>query len=76
MTRPYWLAEVTDVNWCNRIRKDYPDDTKGMDDEAIREYYADGRKYADLWDHLDDARDDYEQLADAYIALLKKQKAK
>lgn len=29
-----------------------------------------GRKYSDTWDHLGDARDEYEKLADAYLALL------
>jgi hypothetical protein len=38
----------------------------------VRDTYAGGYKYADTWDHLGDARHDYEQLADAYLDLLKR----
>lgn len=68
--KPWWFPVLADAAWCDRIRKDYPEDTDGMDDEEIREEYAHGWKYADTWDHLGDAREEYEQLADAYLALL------
>ena len=72
--KPYWFPELTDDAWLARIREDYPEDTAGMDDDSIREEYAHGRKYADVWDHLGDARDAYEKLADAYLELLSRTK--
>ncbi len=67
---PWWFPTLTDAAWVARIRDDYPDETSGMDDEAVRDEYADGMKYAELWDNLGDAREEYEKLADAYLALL------
>lgn len=68
--KPWWYPELTDAAWIARIRADYPEDAEGMDDEEIREKYADGCKYADTWDNLGDARTQFEKLADAYLALL------
>ncbi len=68
---PYWFPVKTDEKWIARVRSDFPEDTKDMADEYIRELYADGWKYADNWDNLQDARDSYEQLADAYLELIK-----
>jgi hypothetical protein len=68
--KPYWFPVLTDAAWVARIREDYPDDTDGLSDESIRDQYADGCKYADTWDNLGDAREDYEKLADAYLAML------
>lgn len=70
--RPYWFPKLTDAAWIARVRADYPKDTEGMSDEWVRDTYAGGHKYADTWDHLGDARHDYEQLADAYLDLLKR----
>jgi hypothetical protein len=68
--RPYWFPKLTDDAWIARVRSDYPDDTEGMSDGWVRDTYAGGYKYADTWDHLGDARHDYEMLADAYLDLL------
>jgi hypothetical protein len=68
--KPHWFPQATDAAWCARIREEYPEETEGMDDDSIREEFADGWKYADTWDHLGDAREAYEELADAYLALL------
>lgn len=65
---PYWYPRLTNTEWCDRIRKDYPKAAL-WDDETIRDEYANGWKYADMWDHLGDARGDYEKLADAYLSL-------
>lgn len=70
--KPWWFPTLTDAAWIAQIRADYPDDTRDMDDDEVREHYADGWKYADTWDHLGDAREEYEKLADAYLALLAK----
>lgn len=68
--KPWWFPVLADHQWANRIRADYPEHTVGMDDDAIRDEYADGWKYADVWDHLGDARADYEKLADDYLQLV------
>lgn len=70
--RPYWFPKLTDAAWIASVRADYPEGTEGMDDDWVRDEYAEGYKYADTWDHLGDARHDYEQLADAYLDLLKR----
>jgi hypothetical protein len=70
--RPYWFPKLTDDAWIARVRADYPQDTDGMSDEWVRDTYAGGYKYADTWDHLGDARHEYEKLADAYLDLLKR----
>lgn len=71
MDKLWWFPVLTDAEWCARIRQDYPEDAAELDDDEIREQYADGWKYADTWDHLGDAREDYERLADAYLELLR-----
>jgi hypothetical protein len=70
--KPWWFPVLVDAEWVARIRSDYPDDTSGMDDDDIKDRYAEGWKYADTWDHLGDARAEYEQLADAYLELVAK----
>jgi hypothetical protein len=70
MGMPWWFPVITDSKWVANIRKDYPENTANMDDDEVRDHYADGRKYVDTWDHLGDARDEYEALADAYLKLL------
>lgn len=67
--KPYWWPTLVDDEWRDRIRADYPEETDGMDDDSIDEKYSDGWKYVDLWDHLGDARNDYEGLADAFLKL-------
>lgn len=69
---PWWFPVLTDDAWIARIRSDYPESTDGMCDDEIRRKYANGRKYATLWDHTGDAYADYEKLADAYLELLAK----
>lgn len=68
MAEPYWYPERTDDAWLARIREDYPE-RSDWDDESLREYFADGQKYATTWDHIGDAYNDYEPLADAFLNL-------
>lgn len=70
--KPWWFPQLADDEWVRSVRAEYPDATENMDDDGIRDEYAEGRKYVDTWDHLGDARDEYEKLADAYLALLAK----
>lgn len=67
--KPWWYPELTDAAWVAEKRADYPEATEGMDDESVRDKYADGCKYQDLWDHVGDAREQFEKLADNYLEL-------
>lgn len=67
--REWWEPVVTDEEWLAETRADYPDECAGLDDDDVREKYADGLKYQTLWDNLGDAREEHEALADAYLAL-------
>ena len=67
--REWWFPALTDDKWLERIRADYPEDYD-LSDEDLRDKYADGYKYQTLWDHVGDARDDHEKLADAYLAVI------
>ena len=67
--KPFWYPQPTDEAWVARIRADYPEETRDLSDGEVREEYAEGWKYETLWDHLGDARADYESLADAFLAL-------
>lgn len=69
--KPWWFPQLADAAWCARIRSEYPE-AASLDDDEIRDEYADGWKYADTWDHLGEARAEYEKLADAYLELLAK----
>ena len=64
----WWEPEPTDDAWLKRIRDDYPDNANESD-HWLRDYYAEGRRYAVTWDHLGDAYAEYEELADAYRKL-------
>ena len=67
--KPWWNPKLIDHEWCEDTRKDYPSDAH-LDDDALRDKYANGWKYQTLWDHIGDARKEHEKLADAYLALL------
>lgn len=68
--KPYWWPQPVNQEWRDRIRKDYPEEAADMDDDTIDDTYGNGWKYADLWDHLGDARADYEKLADAFLQMV------
>ena len=67
--KPYWFPEVCDKAYCKRLREDYPEKASGMTDEELIAHYADGNKYATTWDHVGDAYQDYEPLADSFLAM-------
>ncbi len=64
----WWEPVLTDEAWCARVRADYAR-ASSMTDDEIRREYADGQKYAVTWDNTGDAYDQFERLADAYLAL-------
>ena len=68
--KPWWWPVVTDEKYIARLREDYPEETTRMSDEEVRDYYDNGRKYSNLWDHVGDAADEHEKLADAFLKLV------
>lgn len=68
---PWWWPRLAnDPEYLATFRKDMPETAEGMTDEDLAEYLGEGWKYADTWDHLGDAREEYEKLADAFLALV------
>jgi hypothetical protein len=67
--KPWWFPVRCDADFCARLRKDYPENAH-MSDEDLINYYNDGRKFQCLWDHIGDAYEEWEPLAEAYLALL------
>lgn len=66
--KPYWYPVLCDKEYFDRLREDYPENAH-MSDEELHEYYNDGLKYQILWDHIGDAYEDYEPLADEFLRL-------
>lgn len=66
---PYWFPVLCDGDYFARLRSDYPENAH-MSDEELHDYYNDGLKYQNLWDHTGDAYSDYEPLADSYLEIL------
>ncbi len=64
--REWWHPVPTDEKWLAEIRAEYPD-TGGTSAEGLRDYYAGGLKYSTTWDHVGDAYDQYEKLADDWL---------
>lgn len=68
--KPWWWPTEANDEWRAQLRKDYPETAKDMsDDDLDAEYNEEGYKYVTTWDHLGDAREDHEQLADAFLKL-------
>ena len=71
---PWWWPTVINDEHLQRLRDDYPEDTRGKDDEELLDYYDDGKTfghYSTTWDHTGDAYAEYRQLADAFLKLCK-----
>ena len=69
MNTEWWYPQLTDSTFVAALRRDYPRDAQLSDESLIRKY-AEGRKYAVTWDHVGDAYEQFEQVADAYLAAL------
>lgn len=63
-----WFPQLVDDAYLARLRKDYPENAH-LDDDALRSEYGCESKYGVTWDHIGDAYDEYEPLADAYLEL-------
>lgn len=69
--KPWWWPDEINADWYARLRKDYPENSH-WGDEQLLDYYGEGRtKFSDTWDHLGDARAEYEKLARAFLDLVK-----
>jgi hypothetical protein len=65
--KPSWYPTICDKEYCKRLRQEYPEYDKDSDDEELIDYFNEGRKYEILWDHIGDAYEEYEPLADAFL---------
>ena len=61
--KPWFWPVPTDAAWCAKQRKEY-NLSEYICDDDIRNRYADGCRYAVLWDHVGDAYEEFEALAD------------
>jgi hypothetical protein len=74
--KPWWFPQLADAAYFARLRDDYPDKA-GLTDADLNAYFnPNDLKYVDTWDHLGDAREQFEALADAYLALLSREDSK
>jgi hypothetical protein len=70
--RPYWFPVLNDADYLKRLREAYPGDAH-LDDDDLRHKYTNDpdARYVDVWDHLGDAREDWEQLADHFLEAIR-----
>jgi hypothetical protein len=68
--KPFWWPVRMDKEYLDRLRVDYPENAS-MSDEDLIDYYGEGWvNFSDTWDHLGDARAEYEKLAEAFLQLV------
>jgi len=69
----WWFPQLTDDVVCDEVRTQI-ESTTNMSNKEVNEYWNDGRKYVvNTWHTMDDAYEEYEALADAYLKLLEEQ---
>lgn len=66
--KQWWEPELCDSQYFERLRLDYPDKAH-LSNEDLHEHFNNSLKYSITWDHIGDAYDEYENLADAYLEL-------
>lgn len=70
MDKPWWWPQEIGPEWYAQLRDDY-DDKADWSDEQLLDYFGGGwDQFADTWDHLGDARAEYEKLARAFLSLV------
>jgi hypothetical protein len=67
--RPWWWPQRVDDAYLSRLRKDYPEEAHLTDGELLAHFECED-KYAHLWDHLGDAYEQFEPVADLMLKLL------
>ncbi len=65
----WWFPVRIDAAYFARLRKDYPDKTDWSDEELREHFDGEDEKYSFTWDHLGDAKEEFEELADAFFKL-------
>ncbi len=70
---PWWWPSIIDDAHLARLREDYPEKSGWGDDELL-EYFDNGKEigqFSTTWDHIGDAYPEYENLARAFLDLVK-----
>jgi hypothetical protein len=67
--KPWWYPVRCDAQYCEDLRKDYPENASMTDRELI-EHYNDGRAFVCVWGTVGEAYGEWERLAEAYLALV------
>ena len=74
----YWEPVKIDENYITKLRKNYPEHADLSDEDLLWRMeikrFGESQKYAVLWDHIGDAYEYYEPLADAYFRLREENK--
>ena len=66
----WWFPVLIDEDHIAQLRQDYPEHA-GKTDEELIDYFDNHQKYSTTWDHVGDAYEEYEPLADSYLEALK-----
>jgi len=67
---PWWYPQLVDAELLAGLRKDYPESAHLSDEELAKEYEC-NQKYAVYWDHVGEAYEEYEKVADRMLELEK-----
>ncbi len=65
----WYYPELCDKAYFKRLRENY-EESAHRTDEELHDYYNDGAKYSTTWDHIGDAYNEYEPLADRFYEAL------
>lgn len=69
--KPWWWPQEINADWYAQLRAHYPERVSGWSDERLLDFYGEGcTEFSDTWDHLGDARAEYEKLARAFLDLV------
>lgn len=71
--KPWWWPRIIDDTHLDNLRKTDDEYSDYCDDELLEEF-EDGREkgqFSVVWDHLGDAYEQYEELAKAFLDLVK-----
>lgn len=68
--KPWWWPTEINDEWFATLRADYSDKADWSDGDLL-DYFGEGwTEFTDTWDHLGDARAEYEKLARAFLDLV------
>lgn len=74
----WWFPRKVGKETAERLREDYSNTEEKSDEELLWEFGYATHKYENpaLWDHVGDASEAYEKLADAFLELLEEYEEK